>query len=103
MLLIIFSILFFTSITNGQALLIILFGDKLSTETFQMGINASLGYSGLNGTVGNADYRTDWAFGAFGEIKFNDMWYLHFDFTITTPAGADDVAPFTEVIPEVDD
>jgi len=77
----------FSSVSNAQALLIILFGDKLSTETFQMGINASLGYSGLNGAPGNPEYRVDWAFGAFGEVKFTDKWYLHFDLTIKTPAG----------------
>ena len=40
-----------SSVTNAQALLIILFGDKLSTETFQMGINASLYASNINGLI----------------------------------------------------
>jgi len=34
---------------QSQALLIILFGDKLSTEKFQMGINADITFSGVNG------------------------------------------------------
>lgn len=92
----------FANISKGQALLIILFGDKLSTETFQMGINASGAYTGLNNTPGDSKYRLDWAFGAFGEVKFADKWFLHFDLTLKTPAGADEVTPFTEVIPEIE-
>jgi len=48
----IISLLFVFSLnttSNAQALLILLFGDKLSTESFQMGINASLSASTING------------------------------------------------------
>lgn len=88
-----------SNVSQGQALLMLLFGDKLSTEKFQMGINASGTYSNLIG-LDNGDYRLDWAFGAFGEIKFSEKWFLHFNLTVKTPAGAKGVAPFTEVIPE---
>ena len=37
----IFSLAVGCNVAQSQALLILLFGDKLSTETFQMGINAS--------------------------------------------------------------
>lgn len=91
-----FTICFlWTSMANGQALLIILFGDKLSTDTFQMGINASGSASTLTGLDQSA-FRYDWAFGAFGEIKFSPDWFLHFDLTIKTPAGAKDVEPFMD-------
>jgi hypothetical protein len=36
-------------------------------------------------------------------VKFSDLWSLHFDLTIKTPAGAKEVAPFTDPIDEVDD
>ncbi len=87
--------------SNAQALLILLFGDKLSTETFQMGINASLSASNING-IDNTDYRISWAFGAFGEIRLSDDWFMHFNLTIKTPGGAKNVEPFNEIIPEVD-
>ena len=80
------------SAANAHALLILLFGDKLSTESFQMGINASLSASTING-IDNAEYRVSWAFGAFGELRFSDNWFLHFNLTIKTPGGAKNVQP----------
>ncbi len=87
--------------SNAQALLILLFGDKLSTETFQMGINASLSASNING-LDNTDYRISWAFGAFGEVKFTDDWYLHFNLTAKTPGGSKNVEPFEDILPVID-
>ena len=87
--------------SNAQALIVLLFGDKLSTETFQMGINASLSASTING-LNDVDYRISWAFGAFGEVRLSDDWFLHFNLTIKTPGGAKNVAPFVPVPPEVD-
>ena len=75
---------------NAQALLIILFGDKLSTETFQMGINISGTGSNLN-NVDDTKLRYSWGIGAFGEIRFSSKWYLQFDLTIKTPGGARDI------------
>jgi hypothetical protein len=72
---------------NAQALLIILFGDKLSTEKFQLGINADLVFSSLTNT-GEADPRFSWAFGAYGEIKLGEHWHLQPEITVKTPAGA---------------
>ena len=90
-----------TTTSNAQALLILLFGDKLSTNTFQMGINASAAASTIGG-LGDADYRISWAFGAFGEIKLNSDWFLHFNLTLKTPGGAKSVNPLVPVPPEVD-
>lgn len=73
---------------SGQALLIILFGDKLSTETFQLGINADLGWSGVSG-IDNAEAKRSWSFGAYGEIKLSDNWRLQPELTIKTPGGAE--------------
>jgi hypothetical protein len=79
-------------VANAQALLIILFGDKLSTENFQAGINASLSASNFTG-LDNTNYRISWAFGAFFEIKLNDQWSLQPELTIKTPGGARDMPP----------
>jgi len=43
-------------IANAQALLILLFGDKLSNENFQAGINASLYASNFTG-MDDTKYR----------------------------------------------
>ena len=90
-----------TSASNAQALLILLFGDHLSTETFQAGINVSGSASTING-LNNVDYRFNWAFGAFGEVKFSEHWFLHFHLTIKTPAGAKNVDPIVPIPPEID-
>jgi hypothetical protein len=75
------------NVAQGQALLIILFGDKLSTEKFQLGINADLVWSSLTGT-GEASTRFSWAFGAYGEVRLSNRWRLQPELTIKTPAGA---------------
>lgn len=92
---------FSCNVTHGQALLMILFGDKLSTEKFQAGINASVSASSIMGLRDTRFYYS-WAFGAFGEIRFSDTWFLHFDLTIKTPGGARDVQPFKPFEPIVD-
>ena len=101
LLLIIVVVFAFQATSNAQALLMLLFGDKLSTEKFQMGINASGSASTIAG-LSNADYRINWAFGAFGELKFNEDWFLHFNLTVKTPGGAKNVQPFEDIIPEID-
>jgi Outer membrane protein beta-barrel domain len=94
-------IFLFGSAANAQALLIILFGDQLSTETFQMGINAAGSYSTIGG-LNSADNRISWAFGAFGEVRLSDDWFLHFNLTIKTPAGAKNVEAFEDFLPGID-
>jgi hypothetical protein len=78
------------NVAHGQALLIILFGDKLSTETFQLGINADVGWSGLTG-LQDGSSRFSWAFGAYGELKLSDHWRLQPELTLKTPAGAEGI------------
>lgn len=94
-------IFLFGSVANAQALLIILFGDQLSTETFQMGINAA-GSASTIGGLDNADYRISWAFGAFGEVRLSNDLFLHFNLTIKTPAGAKNVEAFEDFLPVID-
>ena len=77
----------FQSTADAQALLIILFGDKLSTDKFQMGINADLVWSGYTG-LGSNSPRSSWAFGAYGELKLSSHWRLQPELTIKTPGGA---------------
>lgn len=72
---------------HSEALLVILFGDKLSTERFQLGINAAVtgsDFMGLDGTK----TRYSWAFGMMGEIKVSDAFTIQPELTVKTPAGA---------------
>lgn len=84
----------FQQTADAQALLILLFGDKLSTEKFQLGINADLVWSGYTG-AGSYDPRFSWAFGAYGEIKLSERWHLQPEITLKTPAGANNLAVTT--------
>ena len=75
---------------RGQALLVLLFGDKLSTEKFQLGINAIASGSSFIG-VADEKMRISWGFGALGEVNLGDPWYLQFDLTLKSPAGASSI------------
>ena len=86
---------------HSQALLILLFGDKLSTENFQMGINFSIALPNINGIDGTS-INTGWAFGMFGEIKINETWSLQPELTLKTPGGAKDLPYIGTGDPAVD-
>lgn len=77
-----------SSAANSQALLVLLFGDKLSTEKFQLGINAAVNWSGQSGLI-DGSTRFSWSFGAYGEVKLSDRWRLQPEVTLKTPAGAE--------------
>ena len=72
----------------SQAMWVLIFGDKLSTERMQSGINFSAGtvsYLGLN----DAKFATNWALGGFSEIRISkEKWFFSFDFTVKSPLGA---------------
>jgi hypothetical protein len=77
-------------VANSQALLVLLFGDKLSTDKFQLGINASGTLTNLSG-IDDTKFRVSWAFGVFGEVWINDTWSFQPELTVKTPAGANDM------------
>jgi hypothetical protein len=77
-----------SSAASGQALLVLLFGDKLSTEKFQIGINAAVNWSGQSG-LSDGSTRFSWSFGAYGEVKLSEHWRLQPEITLKTPAGAE--------------
>jgi len=90
-----------SSYTYSQALWIFLLGDKVSTEKFQMGTNISLAYTNLEG-LQDADYRIDWAFGGFAEIKITDKWSFQPEMMIKGPAGAKNIYDYELEGPLVD-
>lgn len=94
-------VLILANAAHSEALLVLLFGDKLSTERFQLGINASVtgsNYMGLDGTK----TRYSWAFGVMGEIKISDNFTIQPELTVKTPAGARDRQDM-ELPPNIDD
>jgi len=87
--LIFIAVMLLASAAHSQALLVLLFGDKLSTETFQLGINATVTGSDFRGLDG-AKTRYSWAFGMFGDIKVSERFRIEPGLTVKTPAGAGD-------------
>lgn len=71
----------------SQILMVLLFGDKLSSESLQIGIKLDRAFTNLTELDG-ADMRSGWAFGAFGEIPLSARWSLQPELTMTTPGGA---------------
>ena len=71
----------------SQVLLVLLFGDKLSNESLQVGIKLDRAFTNLT-ELEAADVRSGWAFGAFGEVPLDERWSLQPELTLTTPGGA---------------
>ena len=86
---------------SSQVLLVILFGDKLSSESFQIGVKLDRAFTGLTELDG-ADVRSGWAFGAFGEIRLSEMWSLQPELTLTTPGGSNTFVGDPVSVPELD-
>ena len=72
---------------SSQILMVLLFGDKLSSESLQIGIKLDRAFTNLTELDG-ADMRSGWAFGAFGEIPLSARWSLQPELTMTTAGGA---------------
>lgn len=72
----------------SQAMWIMIFGDKLSTERMQSGVSfsvASVDMLNLN----EAKPMMNWAIGGFSEVRIsNNNLFFAFDFTIKSPLGA---------------
>jgi hypothetical protein len=94
-------LLMLTSTAHSEALLVLLFGDRLSTERFQLGINAAVTGSDLMGLDGTKT-RYSWAFGMFGDIKVSDAFRIQAELTVKTPAGARN-RPDVGLVPNQDD
>ncbi len=88
---ILFTIFIFTTvIAKSQVMWILIFGDKLSNDRIQSGINVSLAeinYIGLP----DSKYRTSWALGGFTDIQLNKRWSLQPEFVFKSPTGANNL------------
>jgi hypothetical protein len=86
---------------GAQAILILLFGDKLASERLQGGIKADLVWSTLAG-LPDATRRRSYDFGGFMEFRVAPRFSIQPEFTFKSPAGAAGL-PFTPTgRPELD-
>ncbi len=72
---------------QSQALWILLFGDKLSNDKMQSGINVFVTTSNFNG-MNNTAQMQSWALGGFMDFKIKDNWNISVEFTVKSPSGA---------------
>jgi hypothetical protein len=75
---------------KAQAMLMLLFGDKIVTEDFQPGITASFVGSGFWGVSNKM--RLSWSIGIYGEIRLTKKLSLQPEFIIKNPGGARDMS-----------
>jgi hypothetical protein len=78
---------------HGQALLVLLFGDKFASEYVQGGIKFDVAGTTLSGLSGAARLRS-WDLGGFIEVKLSNRFSIQPEFTFKSPAGAADL-PFS--------
>ncbi len=72
---------------QSQAVWILIFGDKLSNDFMQSGINVSVSYSNYL-QLNSAKPLRSWAIGGFTDIKINKTWAISMEMTVKSPTGA---------------
>ena len=86
---------------GAQVLIGLLFGDKVSTEKFHLGINVGANFANLSGIDGTKA-RTGFIFGLLGEWRFAENFYLQPELLPFYAAGAKNLPPEGLDIPELD-
>lgn len=82
--------LFSTIIVKSQVFWILVFGDKLSNDRIQSGINISLAYVNYIG-LDESEYLATWALGGFTDIQLSEHWSLQPEFVFKSPTGANNL------------
>ncbi len=76
---------------HGQVLIGILFGDKISSPTFHIGLNAGVNFSNLT-DLDDSSLRPGLLLGLSGEWNFSGNWYVQPELIPFSKRGADDLA-----------
>ncbi|MCK5846613.1 MAG: PorT family protein [Bacteroidales bacterium] len=80
---------------QSQAMWILIFGDKLSNDRMQSGINVFITSSNFSG-MANSKPMTSWALGGFSDIKIKNKWHVSVEFTVKSPTGASNMGEYYE-------
>ncbi len=84
------AFLLIPSAAQGQVLIALLFGEKLSTERFQLGVNASFAASAFMGFKDRM--LPGWSLSVYGEIRLHERFHLQPELALKFPGGADDLS-----------
>lgn len=74
-------------VAQGQAILVLIFGDKFASENLQGGIKVDLAWSTLVG-LPDAERSRSFAVGGFIEVRVGSRFSIQPEFTFKSPAGA---------------
>ena len=96
-----FFVLFLVNMANAQVLIAILFGDKLSSEKFELGIRLAGNFAGLT-NITDSKTRRGLGFGLYGTIKMNEKFSLQPELLFRSPMGAKGISPVLTGDPNLD-
>ncbi len=89
------------SLAHSQVLIALLFGDKLNSDRFQLGIQLAGNFQNVTGWDGTSG-RFSLGFGIYGELKLTEKLSLQPEFLFKDPRGADGVPGHTFDNPDLD-
>jgi len=78
------------SLAHSQVLIALLFGDKLNSDSFQLGIQLAGNFQNVTGWEGTSS-RFSLGFGIYGELKLTEKLSLQPEILFKDPRGADGV------------
>jgi hypothetical protein len=96
-----FFVLFLVNMANAQVLIAILFGDKLSSEKFELGIRLAGNFADLT-NITDSKTRASLGFGLYAAIKMNEKFSLQPEFLFRSPMGAKGISPVLTGDPNLD-
>jgi len=94
-------VLFLVNVANSQVLLALLFGDKLVSENFELGVRLAGNLSSLTNTV-DSQMELGLALGLYGTIKMNDKFALQPEVFFRCSMGAKGISPVLLGDPNLD-
>ncbi|MCK4556981.1 MAG: PorT family protein [Candidatus Aminicenantes bacterium] len=94
-------VLFLVNMANAQVLIALLFGDKLTSEKFEMGIRIAENFSNMTNTP-DSKMRPGFAFGIYGIYKLNEKFDIQADLFFNYPVGAKGIPPAPTGDPNLD-
>lgn len=96
-----FFVLFLVNMANAQVLIAILFGDKLASEKFELGIRLAENFAGLT-NITDSKTRASLGFGLYGTFKINEKFSVQPELLFRSPMGAKGISPVLTGDPNLD-
>jgi len=89
------------SLSNGQVLIALLFGEKLNTGKMEFGLSGGLNMAGISNLEAGA-MRKSLNLGLYFDIRLNDRWSIHPEAVPKFPGGKNKLSPYSLGDPGLD-